>query len=72
MAGDAFFAQWLQAYVVGAGVEVSVHNLGDLVGAALRNHGVEQSVGAAVGEVGFGEAEVEQVLPVVAEIEVAP
>ena len=37
-----------------------------------RNHGVEQSVGAAVGEVGFGEAEVEQILPVVAEIEVAP
>jgi hypothetical protein len=32
----------LQAYVVGAGVEVGVHDLGDLVCAALRNHGVEQ------------------------------
>ncbi len=66
MAGDAFFAQRLQAHVVGASVEVSAHDFGDLVGAALRNHGVEQSVGAAVGEVSLGEAEVEQVLPVVA------
>ena len=38
--------------MVGAGVEVSVHSLGDLVGAALRNDSVEQSVGAAVGEGG--------------------
>ena len=48
--------------MVSADVKVGVDDLGDLVGAALRNHGVEQSIGAAVGEVGFGEAEVEQVL----------
>jgi hypothetical protein len=45
--------------VVGARVEVCADDLGDVLGAALRDDRVEQAVGAAVGEVVLPEAEVQ-------------
>src|SRR4051812_1482623 len=69
-ARNALLAEGLHADVVGAGVEMRAHDLGDLLRAALRDDRVEQPVGAAVGEVVLREAEVEQVARVVAQAEV--
>jgi hypothetical protein len=44
VAWDSVFAEWLQADVVGSGVEVGVDELGDLLGAALRDERVDQPV----------------------------
>jgi hypothetical protein len=55
---------------VGASVEVRADNLGDLLRAALGDGGVDQPVGATVGDVGLAEAEAEQVLRVVAQPEI--
>ena len=58
-------ADGLQADVVGAGIEVRLHRLGDRFGRAVRDHGVDQPVAAAVGQVLLGVAEAPQVAGVV-------
>src|SRR3954470_904059 len=42
LAGDPFLAERLEADVIGAGVEMGAHGLGDLLGAALRDDGVDE------------------------------
>src|SRR5436190_20475573 len=64
-ARDPVFAERLYADVVGARVEVRVHDLRDFLCAALRDDCVDQPVRSAVSDVVRGEAGLEQVLHVV-------
>ena len=45
----------LQADVIGAGLEVRVHRLGDRLGRAVRDHRVDQPVAAAVGQLALAK-----------------
>jgi hypothetical protein len=58
-------AEGLQRNVVGAGVEMGADGLGDRIGRAVRDDGVDQAVAAAAGDVGLGEAEAQEVARVV-------
>lgn len=69
-ARDALLAQRLQAHVVGAGVQVRVHHLGDLLGGAVGHDRVDQAVRAAAGQVGLGEPRVAQPAGVIGEAQV--
>ena len=69
--GRGRFGEDLDADVVGAGGEVFFHTFHDGFGVTVGHDRVDHSVAAAILEIGFSEAESQQVVGVIGRVQIA-